>query len=158
MTDRRVRDTLITFFPMFIATISVVAMLYQSWLFARSDEVMQRAVDRGEIMRACKDVIDAYFQVRLKVGMNAAGGPGASVAATEATSAVAKFGSVGTYLANFNEEGARERYTRLAHELARIVLAARATQSSEVEKLFGSADGLFAGLNDDCVRTARTLI
>ena len=76
MTDQaRTRDTLLTYFPMFIATISVLASLYNAWLFARSVEIMQRNVDRGEIMRACKDVIDNYFQIKVKAGLIAAGGP-----------------------------------------------------------------------------------
>jgi hypothetical protein len=143
---------------MFIATISVVATLYQAWLFARSFEVMQRAVDRGEIMRSCKDVIDTYFQIKLKVGLIADGGAGANAAANEAASAVAKFGALGTYLANFGDEAARVRYTQLSHELARIVAAARTTPRQDVDKLFEPAEKLFATLNDDCVRTAQSVM
>jgi hypothetical protein len=156
MSDRnnRVRDTLITFFPMFIATISVVASLYSAWLFARSVEVMQSNVDRGEIMRACKDVIDNYFQIKVKAELIAAGGPEAAMAANEAVTSVAKFGALGTYLANFNSEAARVRYTQLSHELARIVQAARTTPPQNIDKLFEPAEKLFATLNDDCVRTA----
>ena len=159
MTDQtRTRDALITYFPMFIATISVVASLYSAWLFARSVEVMQRAVDRGEIMRSCKDVIDTYFQIKLKAGLIADGGAGANAAANEAASAVAKFGALGTYLANFGDEAARVRYTQLARELARIVPAARTTPRQDIDKLFEPAEKLFATLNDDCVRTAQSVM
>lgn len=155
MTDQtRTRDTLITYFPMFIATISVVASFYSVWLFARSVEVMQSNVDRGEIMRACKDVIDNYFQIKMKAGLIAAGGPAAAAAANEAVTSVAKFGALGTYLANFNSETARVRYTQLSHELVRIVVAARTTAPQNIDKLFEPAQKLFATLNDDCVRTA----
>ncbi len=155
MTDQtRTRDTLITYFPMFIATISVVASFYSVWLFARSVEVMQRNVDRGEIMRACKDVIDNYFQIKVKAELIAAGGPAAAAAANEAATSVAKFGALGTYLANFGDEAARVRYTQLSHELARIVAAARTTPPQNIDKLFEPAEKLFATLNDDCVRTA----
>lgn len=155
MTDQtRTRDTLITYFPMFIATISVLASLYSAWLFSRSVEVMQRNVDRGEIMRACKDVIDDYFQIKVKAGLIAAGGPAAAAAANEAASSVAKFGALGTYLANFSGEAARVRYTKLAHELARIVQVAGTTPPQNIDKLFEPAEKLFATLNDDCVRTA----
>jgi hypothetical protein len=155
MTDQtRTRDTLITYFPMFIATISVVASLYSAWLFSRSVEVMQRNVDRGEIMRACKDVIDDYFQIKVKAGLIAAGGPAAAAAANEAASSVAKFGALGTYLANFSGEAARVRYTQLSHELARIVQVAGTTRPQDIDKLFEQAERLFSTLNDDCVSTA----
>jgi hypothetical protein len=155
MSDQsRTRDTLVTYFPMFIATISVVASLYNAWLFARSVEIMQRNVDRGEIMRACKDVIDNYFQIKVKAGLIAVGGPVAATAANEAATSVAKFGALGTYLANFSGEAARVRYTQLSYELARIVAAAHATPRQDVDKLFEPAEKLFASLNDDCVRTA----
>ena len=159
MTEQnRTRDTLITYFPMVIAIISVVASIYSAWLFARSVEVMQRAVDRGEIMRACKDVIDHYFQIKVKAGILADGGPTANVAANEAATAVAKFGALGTYLANFGDAAARVRYTQLSHELARIVQAARTTPRQDIDKLFEPAEKLFATLNDDCVRTAQSVM
>ena len=155
MTDQaRTRDTLLTYFPMFIATISVLASLYNAWLFARSVEIMQRNVDRGEIMRACKDVIDNYFQIKVKAGLIAAGGPAAAAAANEAATSVAKFGALGTYLANFGDEAARVRYTELSYELARVVTAASTTPRQDVNKLFEPAERLFATLNDDCVHTA----
>jgi hypothetical protein len=148
------RDTLVTYFPMFIATISVVASFSSVWLFARSVEVMQSNVDRGEIMRACKDVIDNYFQIKMKAEQIAAGGPTAVTTASEAAASVAKFGALGTYLANFNSEAARVRYTQLSHELARIVAAVRTTPRQDIDKLFEPAEKLFATLNDDCVRAA----
>ena len=59
-----------------------------------------------------------------------------------------------SYLANFNSETARVRYTQLSHELVRIVVAARTTAPQNIDKLFEPAQKLFATLNDDCVRTA----
>jgi hypothetical protein len=156
--ENRTRTAIVTYFPMFIATVSLVASIYSAWLFARSVEVMQRNVNRFETMRSCRDVIDIYFQIKLRAGQIAAGGPAMSAAESEAASAVSKFGALGTYLANFGDAAMRERYTQLAHELARIVQAARATPAGEVEQLFGKADGLFAALNDDCVNTARTMM
>ena len=156
--ESRTRAAVVTYFPMFIATISVVASIYSAWLFARSVEVMQRNVDRFESMRACRDIIDAYFQIKLKTKQVAAGGPGAATAENEAAAAVAKFGAIGTYLANLGDEPTRERYTRLAHELARVVAAARTTPAAQADKLFDPADQLFAGMNDDCVRTSKTIM
>ena len=92
--NNRLRDSIITYFPMVIAIISVLASIYSAWLFSRSVEVMQRAVDRGEIMRACKDSIDAYFRIKLNAALISAGGPAVSAAQTEAVSAVARFGAM----------------------------------------------------------------
>jgi hypothetical protein len=156
--ESRTRAAIVTYFPMFIATISVIASIYSAWLFARSVEVMQRNVDRFEAMRACRDIIDAYFQIKLKTKQVAAGGPAAATAEHEAAAAVAKFGAIGTYLANLGDDATRERYTRLAHELARVVAAARTTPQTGIDKLFDPADDLFTGMNDDCVRTSKTIM
>jgi hypothetical protein len=156
--ESRTRTAVVTYFPMFIATISVIASIYSAYLFARSVEVMQRNVDRFETMRACRDIIDAYFQIKLKTKQAAAGGPEAAAAENEAAAAVAKFGAIGTYLANLGDEPTRVRYTQLAHELARVVAAARTTPQAQVGKLFDPADDLFAGMNEDCVRTSKTIM
>jgi hypothetical protein len=156
--ETRTRTAIVTYFPMFIATISVIASIYSAWLFARSVEVMQRNVVRFETMRACRDAIEAYSQVKLKAVVVAAGGADPATAANEATTAVAKFAAIGTYLANIGDDTARERYTRLSHELARVIVAARSTPPAEIDKLFGPADELFTGMNDDCVRTSRTIM
>ncbi len=145
-----------------IAVLSFATSLYQSYLFTQQVEIMQRNVARGEYMRTCKDVIDSYFQVRLKsAALNRlASRPGASgdavqSAETEAANAVGRFAALGTYLANFQNDDVRYRYTQLSRMLDEIVKAAAQPQSADLARLFDPADTLFAAMNDDCVRSAK---
>ena len=65
-------------------------------------DFIQRNAGRTEYLRTCKEIIDAYFQIKVRIAaVNAAGGrTAASISAQgEAAMAVAKFGALGTYLA-----------------------------------------------------------
>jgi hypothetical protein len=84
----------------------------------------------------------------------------------EAGNRVARFGALGTFLANFQNEDIRYRYTMLTWELAKIVKTARQMPpavaenlvdraSGAADKLFEKADELFAGMNADCVKLAK---
>jgi hypothetical protein len=116
-------------------------------------------------MRTCKEVIDAYFQVKFRAGIVSENGerargsgtavPGAAAAELEALNAVNKVGALGTYLANLGDEGARARYTQLTEELEKIVKEAARLTPTELAKRFEGPDRLFAVMNEDCVRTAR---
>ncbi|HEV2000920.1 MAG TPA: hypothetical protein VGQ97_10610, partial [Xanthobacteraceae bacterium] len=72
--------------------------------------------------------------------------------------AVSHFAALGTYLANFQDAAARERYTHLSWELAGLVQKAREKSPAEVEKLFDKADGMFGQMNDDCIKTVHTTV
>ena len=112
----RVHATLLSYFPMFIATLSLVTSIFNGYLNAKFVDIIQRNVSRTEYMRTCKEIIDAYFQVKVKIGaVNAAGG--AAAAQSEVENAVAKFAALGTYLANLRDEDTRVRYTHLSMEL-----------------------------------------
>ena len=50
----------------------------------------------------------------------------------------------------------RARYTELSQRLDAAVREAARTPPAEVAKLFEPADALFAGLNDDCVKSAQS--
>lgn len=151
------QSVLITYFPMFIATVSLISSVYQGYLFHQSLEIVQRNVSRSESMRTCRDIITAYFQIKLKVSMLSTGNGGTTDNRdADAANAVSHFAALGTYLANFQDDATRVRYTRLSQELAKIVIVARKTPPDGIDKLFGSADELFAGMNDDCVRTANS--
>ena len=69
----------ITFFPMFIATLSLVTSIYNGYLNNRFVDLIQRNLGRAEYMRTCKETIDAYFQVRFKAGLVSANGNHARV-------------------------------------------------------------------------------
>src|ERR671929_2359178 len=66
--ESRTRAALITFFPMFIATLSLVTSIYNGYLNSKFVDIIQRNVGRAEYMKTCKDIIDAYFQVKFRVG------------------------------------------------------------------------------------------
>ena len=150
---------------------SVGAAVYQNYIytqqlniFTQQIEVLQRNVSRGEYIRTCKEVIDAYFQVKLKVGVIARAAArertaNAAMADTmmelEAATAVSRVGALGTYLANFQNEDIRYQYTQLTWTLEKHSATARTTPPAELDKLFEPADALFSAMNDDCVKTAK---
>ena len=139
--------------------ITVSAAVYQNYIYTRLLDTIQRNVARTEYSRACRDVIEAYFQVKLRVGLvlterAANGQPG--MMEIEAANAVSRVGAYGTYLANYRDDDVRYQYTQLTLELQRIVLAARAGAERDLDKLFATADALFARMNDDCVKTAKS--
>src|SRR5262245_61029222 len=67
--ETRIRAILITYFPMFIATLSLVTSIYNGYLNNLFVNLIQRNVGRTEYMRTCKDVIDAYFQVKFRASV-----------------------------------------------------------------------------------------
>jgi hypothetical protein len=157
-----VRMALITFFPMFIATLSLITSIFNGYLNSKFIDIIQRNMGRGEYMRTCKDVIDAYFQIKTRVTLmrdaanqSAAASPASpSPYLAEAVSAVGHFGALGTYLANLRDENIRARYSELTAKLDAIVREA-ATTSKDTGSLFAPADTIFAEMNDDCVKTAK---
>ena len=164
MSERqaKIKTALVTYFPMFIATLSLVTAIFNGYLNNRFIDIIQRNVGRTEYMRTCKETIDAYFQVKFRTGVVARTASGAggstvipSTAEVDAGNAVAKFAALGTYLANLRGDAVRSRYTDLSQRLEQAVREAKRTQVAELPRLFEAADRLFAELNDDCVRSAQ---
>jgi ABC-type multidrug transport system fused ATPase/permease subunit len=154
------RTSLLAFLSIVLAILSVCAALYQNYIQTKYVDAIQRNVSRAEFNRACRDLIEAYFQVKLRVGLllsERTGSAGAmpEMFAIEAANAVSRIGAFGTYLANYQNEDVRFRYTQLTRELQRLVLTARQGAERDLEKLFQKADELFTGLNEDCVKTAK---
>jgi len=159
--ETRVRSILITYFPMFIATLSLVTSIYNGYLNGLFVNLIQRNVGRMEYMRTCKDVIDAYFQVKFRASVvsrnreNASAGSAAMTSEQiEAANAVARMSALGTYLANLRDESVRVRYTELSGAVDKAVNEARQTPPAALDKLFEPADRIFGTLNADCVKTA----
>jgi hypothetical protein len=144
--DHHLRSALLLYFPMFIATLSVVSSLYQAYLFTRSLDIAQQSVARSEYLRTCSEIINTYFQIKLAVTQ----GP-----RNEAANLVGKFGALGTYLANFQDDAIRARYTDLTSELGAI--AAHSASTAKPESRFEKADRLFTQMNDDCARLAQVV-
>ena len=117
-SETKVRSIVIAYFPMFIATLSLVTSIYNGYLNNRFVDLIQRNLGRAEYMRTCKDVIDAYFQVKFRASVVSRNRDNASAAKTssettssamtseqiEAAQAVARLGALGTYLANLRDE------------------------------------------------------
>jgi hypothetical protein len=161
----RVRTVVVVYVPLFIAVLSLVTSIYNGYLNNKFVEIIQRNFERGESLRTCKEIIEAYFQVKFRTGIVSENGererasgsavPGAEAAQTEAMHAVNKVGALGTYLANMEGEAARARYTNLTWELEKIVKEAPRLAVGNLAKRFEPADKLFGGMNADCVRNAK---
>ncbi|KPF71798.1 hypothetical protein IP69_04705 [Bosea sp. AAP35] len=136
-----------------IALMSLAAAVLQNVNYARSIDSIQRNVLRAESLRSCKDIIGVFFEFRLKAeAANMSGSAG--MAAIELRTLAYRFGALGTFLANFQEQPARDRYTALAWHLDRIAGEAASLPKTEFDALFNEADKQFTAINNDCVRAA----
>jgi hypothetical protein len=153
----RVQTVLVTYFPMFIATLSLCTSIYNGYLNNQFIDLIKNNTARVESLHTCKEIIDAYFQVKFRVSVLSGGaeGGGVSVAQTEAANAVTRFAALGTYLANLRDDATRQRYTGLTAELEKVVAQAPQTPRDGVAKLFETADRLFGTMNDDCITAAK---
>ena len=160
--ESRLRTALTVYFPMFIATLSLITSIYNGYLNNKFVNVIHANLGRTEYMRSCKEIIDAYFQVKFRTSLIA---PKADARPTspsglsseqevEAANAVTKFAALATYLANLRDEETRARYTALSRQLETITRDAARMPAALPETRFAEADRLFATLNDDCVRSA----
>jgi len=162
-SEDKLQALVITFFPMFIATLSLVTSIYNGYLNNRFVDLIQRNLGRAEYMRTCKETIDAYFQIKFKAGLLSASGEreraGTAQSAAgeqiDAAAAVNKFAALGTYLANLRDEVIRVRYTELVRTLEKAVAEARRTPPGELDRVFEGADRIFTELNNDCVKSAK---
>ena len=114
-------------------------------------------------LRTCRDIIDAYFQIKMRTyamhEATSAHGRGPEVVdpliQREVEANVFKFGALGTFLANFRDDAIRERYTQLSWKLLAIARDTYKQPREAFDKAFGEADTLFGEMNEDCARTAR---
>jgi hypothetical protein len=143
--------------PLGIAVLSLVSSIYQSWNYARNIESAQRNVLRAESLRTCREIIDVFFQFRLKAEeANQLRDAASPMLAHELKSMVYKFGAFGTFLANFQDEAARVRYTELTWELLAIAEGAVKFSKEDFDKRFAKVDERFGKLNEDCVKAAQS--
>jgi len=148
---------------MFIATLSLCTSIFNGYLNSKFLDFIQRNTSRTEYMRTCKEIIDAYFQVKVRAGAINANAARAGSADTRAVSnddingsiAVNKFAALATYLANLRDDTVRKQYTELTGELGTIMSNAMRAPPAEFNGLFVKADSMFAALNDDCVKSAK---
>lgn len=148
----RWRQNLLTIFPMFIATLSLLTAIYNGYLNSRFLDAAQGNVGRLEYMRTCKEMLDQYFLLKFKSGQLQQAGPSASAAqVSEAGLAVAHFGALSTYLVNLREEAVREPYTQFTRQLEQIIATAPGAAPDQFKASIGALDQSFATLNSDCV-------
>jgi len=157
-SESRTRAILMSYFPMFIATLSLVTSIYNGYLNSKFVDLVQNNVGRLEYMKSCRDIIDAYFVIKVRLDiLNAAGDKagGASAEQAEAATAVAKFAALGTYLANLRDDAIRVKYTTLSREIQQTLAEARRITPDELNKRLNAIDPHFSELNDDCVKSAK---
>jgi hypothetical protein len=146
-----------------VAGLSLGSSMFQGYSYTRQLDVAQRNVIRGEYLRTCRDIIDAYFQIKMRtyamneVGVAPGRGPDAVDALTrrEVEASVFKFGALGTFLANFRDDQVRERYTHLSWKLLAIARETYKSPRADFDKAYAEADTQFGEVNEDCARTAR---
>lgn len=157
-TESRARATILVYFPMFIATLSLLTSLYNGYLNSKFVDFIQHNAGRTEYLRTCKEIIDGYFQVKLRIdAVSTAGGQATTALQSEAASAVAKVGALGTYLANLRDEATRERYTRLTTLLDALARDAGRLTAAELKTRNEVVDREFSEMNADCVKSAKEL-
>ncbi len=155
LSETRTRAVLLGYFPMFIATLSLLTSIYNGYLNNRFLDFIQRNVGRVEYMRTCKEIIDAYFHVKVRFDALRAGNERGE--RIDAANAVAKFAALGTYLANLRDEKIREHYTYLSMDLEKIVAEARQLPAAEYQRRINDTDRRFNEMNDDCVKSAKEM-
>ena len=164
MSDRetRTRTAIVTYFPMFIAALSLVTSIYNGYLNNKFVDFIQRNLSRAESLRTCKEILEAHAQVQFKAKIlsqlgertRTGGTVDLTQARNEAEAAFIKYVSLATYLANLHPD-ARERYTHLSVELEKILDEAPQLTLDDLNKRFEKNDQLFSGMNDDCVRMTK---
>jgi hypothetical protein len=159
--ESRLRTVLMSYFPMFIAALSLVTSIFNGYLNARFVGIIEGNLSRGEYMRSCKDAVDAYFQVKFRaqvISRNREASPSSdgkmTPAQIEGANAVAHMAALGTYLANLRGEQVRAHYTELSQAIDKAMNEADQDPPAELRKLLEPADRIFADLNADCVKTA----
>ena len=60
------RTAVLTYFPMFIAVLSLVTSMYNGYLNDKMVDIIHKTLGRSEYLRTCKEIIDAYFQVKFQ--------------------------------------------------------------------------------------------
>ena len=159
--ESRIRSIVIVYFPMFIAALSLCTSIFNGYLNARFVDLIQNNVSRVEYLKTCKEIIDAYFQVKFRTGLltidatTSRQGGRSTADQVDAANAVNKFAALGTYLANLRGDVARARYTELTRILEKIVADAAGTSAADLSKRFEPADLIFTEMNEDCVKRSR---
>ncbi len=147
-----------TTISLFVAALSLCTAMYQGYLNTRAVNVFSQDVMYRETMRACHEAVHFFMEARLRINRVAAARDAGDKERIEdfvfeANRTVARFAAVATYLANFNEESRRERYTDLARKLEALVKSAQEKGKAGAD--LSHVDEKFYRLNRDCVSSVR---
>lgn len=137
-----------------VALCSVLSSAYQSWNYSRSIDSVQRNVLRAENLRTCRDIIDVFFQFRLKAE-DANAKLADQTRPTDLRTLAYHFGALSTFLANFREDEVRGLYAKLSWDMLRVAKEAETLPPDEFANLFSKIDETFTTLNDDCAKSAQ---
>ena len=147
-----------------IASLSLISSISQSFNYRKNIESVQQNVLRAENLKTCRDIIEAFFAFRLRAEEANAQAQNtlapldklaAEAARRDLKSLVYRFGALGTYLANFTPDTARERYSALSWSLNEIAEQVASLSPAEFSTKFAVADKAFGALNEDCAKSAQ---
>src|SRR5437016_13339207 len=65
----RFQTVVMTYFPMFIAVLSLATSLFNGYLNNKFVDIIQHNVERIEYLKTCKEIIDSYFQVKFRASL-----------------------------------------------------------------------------------------
>ena len=159
-------SSVLTYFAAILAMLALLISAYQGYVFNRSIDMMERNAARSDFVRACRDMVGSYYEVKKKISvLMPAADRGNIVGASRVTesnrlegqAAITKFGNLSNYLASFQDVSARVQYNELTKTLNGILDVARTTPLTDLERVFAPADKLFTGMSDDCGNPARVL-
>src|SRR5437016_8969056 len=68
-TQGRFQTVVMTYFPMFIAVLSLATSLFNGYLNNKFVDIIQHNVERIEYLKTCKEIIDSYFQVKFRASL-----------------------------------------------------------------------------------------
>jgi len=158
--DSTMRAVITTYFPMFIAALSLVTSIYNGYLNNKFVDFIQHNLARAESLRTCKEILEAHAQVEFRakilsqIGQRSGTPAELTAAGNAADEAMIKYVSLATYLANLYPE-ARERYTKLSVDLQKVLDDAPKLPADDLRKRLDETGAMFTGMNDDCVRIAK---
>lgn len=145
-----------------IASLSLISSISQSYNYRKNIESVQMNVLRAENLRTCKEILEVFFTFRLaaeeaNMAFSTQKMEDTAMAATKRAlkSQVYRFGALGTHLANFTPDVARERYTKITWLLNDLAEKSDSVDAAEFMKRFAEADAAFASLNEDCAKSAQ---
>jgi hypothetical protein len=133
-----------------VAGLSLGSSMFQGYSYTRQLDIAQRNVIRGEYLRTCRDIIDAYFQIKMRsYAMNEA--VGTSGRGPEAVDPLIQRHLPRQFPRRPGARALHAAVLEAAGHCPRNLQAPRA----DFDKAYAEADVMFGEVNEDCAKTAR---